>query len=305
MNLKNNVYVRSNRSIKTISITRICLLIPLIIFGLYKNGISLYREGYISFIEIFRPLIYIMIGALSGIVVNILYQKVIKKSNDDIISVIFSSFHMEYGIILGMLTSINTNIILFTLVVFVGFFISKFLHHRVNLMCLIMIIIYLITQLVLGGYSYLNISETSGHFSYEFMDYLVGKHPGGIASTHIILIILTSLALHMTNNNKTLISLSSIVTLLIVIGLYSLLTNANFSQILFSNNIIMLMCFVANDYQTSSYTQRGMIVFGILIGILTFLLTFLNAYLAPLISILIVSLFNNLIDRKCNILLYK
>ena len=45
--MKNNVYIRSDRSIFTISITRICLLIPLIIYGFYNNGIHLYNNDYI------------------------------------------------------------------------------------------------------------------------------------------------------------------------------------------------------------------------------------------------------------------
>ena len=43
-----------------------------------------------------------------------------------------------------------------------------------------------------------------------------------------------------------------------------------------------------------------MILFGLLIGILTFALSYYNSILAPAISITIVSLFNNLIDRKVN-----
>ena len=37
--MKNNIYIRSNKSIKTISLTKIFFLIPLMLYGLYKNGI--------------------------------------------------------------------------------------------------------------------------------------------------------------------------------------------------------------------------------------------------------------------------
>lgn len=305
MNLKNNIYLRSNRSIKTISLTRICMMIPLIIFGLYKNGICLYREEYITFIEIFRPILYVLIGALCGIIVNIIYEKMIRKNNDDLISIIFSSFHVEYGVILGMITSINTNIILYTLTVFIIFFISKRFKNRVNIMCIIMIIIYCLTNAIFSSFSYLNISEAAMSYNYEFMDYLIGKYPGGISATHNILIILATMVLFILNDSKTTISISSIASLLALFGIYSLITNSNFSSMLFSNNLIMLMCFIANDFQTSSYTQKGMIFYGISVGILTFALTFINPVLAPFISILIVSLFNNLIDRKFNTFYYK
>ena len=48
--MKNNVYVRSNKSIKSITLTKLLFLLPLIIYGFYKNGIYLYQEHYISFI---------------------------------------------------------------------------------------------------------------------------------------------------------------------------------------------------------------------------------------------------------------
>ena len=55
--MKNNVYVRSRRSIKNISIVRICLLIPLIIYGFYKNGFYLYQHQYTNILGLFKPLI--------------------------------------------------------------------------------------------------------------------------------------------------------------------------------------------------------------------------------------------------------
>lgn len=297
--MKNNIYIRSNKSIKTISLTKICFLIPLMIYGLYKNGIYLYKENYIQFIDIFRPLIYILIGGLIGCLVNIFYMKVIRKSKDDLISIMFSSFHIEYGIIIGMLTSINTNIVLYTIALLVIFMLSKFTNNRVNLICFTSIVIYLISKYTIG-YNFLNIYEQSKVFSYEFMDFLIGRYPGGIASTHIILILLSTFGLYMTNNIKGSISLSSIVTLVILFGIYAVISGASFPTLLLSNNIIMIMCYVATDTKTSSYTKNGMIIFGILVGILTFLNTFIDPILAPLLSVLIVSLLNNLIDRIAN-----
>ena len=44
--MKNNVYVRSNRSIKNITLLRMLLLLPLIIYGVYKNGVYLFINKY-------------------------------------------------------------------------------------------------------------------------------------------------------------------------------------------------------------------------------------------------------------------
>ena len=42
----NNVYIRSKKNIFNISIVRIILLIPMILYGIYKNGIFLYINKY-------------------------------------------------------------------------------------------------------------------------------------------------------------------------------------------------------------------------------------------------------------------
>ena len=52
----NNVYVRGNTSIKSISLTRLFLLLPLIIYGCYKNGVYLYTSNYINLFDMFRPI---------------------------------------------------------------------------------------------------------------------------------------------------------------------------------------------------------------------------------------------------------
>lgn len=293
--MENNIYIRSNKSIKTITLTKILFLLPLIIYGFYKNGIYLYKEHYITFIEIFRPLIYVFIGASVGILTNIIYERLVHKNKSDIDSIIYSSFHLEYGIIIGCLVSINTNVLIYTLCISAIFFISKFFNNRINIMCFALIAIYLI-----DGSSFLNINEMSKTFSREFMDYLIGRYPGGVASTHVILIILGVFGLYITNNIKADISVSALLTAFILFGAYSLISDSNFANIFFSNNLVMLYSFVATDTKTSCYTRKGMIFFGVLIGVLTFLLYFISPTISPVASILIVSLFNNLIDRKVN-----
>ena len=137
--MKNNVYVRSKRSIKNITLLRIVLLLPLIIYGLYKNGIYLYINKYTNILGLFKPLVFILIGALIGAIVNILYEYIIKRNKDKLIDVIFSSFHVEYGMLLGCIASLNTNLIIYSSVIFVVFIISKFLKNRINTICFIFI----------------------------------------------------------------------------------------------------------------------------------------------------------------------
>ena len=302
--MKNNVYVRNNRSIFTISIVRITLLIPLIIYGFYKNGIYLYQKGYVGVLGMFRPLVFIIGGGIIGGLVNYIYERLIKKNKSGLKEVLFSSFHIEYGLVLGCIMPVSINAIIYFSTVFVLLFLSKFTRNRINIMCLTFIAIYCLS-IFLNIFEYANIYELSRAFSYEFMDYLIGKAPGGIAATHIVLLMVALFGLYITNNSKTSITFYALISSFVLFGVYAMIANVNFPNIIFGYNMIFIYTYVATDSVTSSYTKYGKKVFGALVGILSFGFYFVNPIIAPYIAIIIVSLFNNLIDRKFSKLFHK
>ncbi len=297
--MKNNVYVRTNRSYKTISITRILFIIPMIIYGIYKNGIFLYREGLISLYMMLKPIMIILGSALIGAIVNIIYEYLIKKNKDNLIDVLFSSFTIEYGILLACIMSINVNIYIYFIITFIVLFITRFINNRVNAICIAFLLIY-VCNYYLEGFSFANIYESTKDFAYGFMDYMVGRAPGGIASTHILFLILALFGLFLTNSNKSLISLTSMVSYLCIVAIFTLIKGGDIAGILFSNNYLFIASLIATDSVTSCYTHNGMIIYGILIAILSFIIYFVNPVIAPVVAVLIISLFNNLIDRKSN-----
>lgn len=297
----NNIYVRNKTSIKTISLTRIIFLLPLIIYGVYKNGIYLYQHEFINIINMFKPLILIFIGAFIGIIVNVVYEKIIRKSEGRIDEIIFSSFHVEYGIILGCLSSINTNVLIFSLATLIVFILSKFLNNRINTIAIAFIVIYAIS-LMNGGYFFENSYELSKKFSLNFFDYLIGRGTGGISSTHILLLIVAIVGMHLTNNNKTEITIYSILSFIIPSLIYGIIASKDILSLIFLNNYIFIFCYVATDSVTSCYTANGKFIYGVLIGLTSFGLSLLNPIIAPFISITIFSILNNLIDRKANLL---
>jgi Na+-translocating ferredoxin:NAD+ oxidoreductase RnfD subunit len=297
----NNVYVRSKKNIYQISITRILLLLPMILYGVYKNGLFLYINKYTNLYGLFRPLIFIFGGAFIGAMVNVIYELIFNKKNNNnptIREILFSSFHIEYGIILGCLVSINTNVLVFFLSVFGLLMVSKFFKNRVNIMCVIFITIYAIQTLVLKNFDYMNIYESNKLFEYNILDYIIGKNVGGIASTNILINLLVFVLLSVTNNTKTSIGILSMITSLFLFSVYCMFANVNIGNVFFQYGYIFIFTFVATDYVTSSYTILGMRIFGIVVGALTFAFYFVNPILAPFIAVLLTSFLNNLIDRS-------
>ncbi len=297
----NNVYLRSKKSIFNISAMRILLLIPMILYGIYKNGIFLYVNKYTTnVLDLFRPSTFILGGALIGAMVNLLYELVFNKKNNPepkLKEILFSSFHIEYGVILGCLTSINTNMLVFFMTLLVVFFISKFIKNRVNVICIAFIIIYAIQTIVLNDFNYMNTYEMNKLFEYNILDYIIGKNVGGIAATHILLNIIVFIILSITNNTKTSIGILSMLSSFVLFSLYCMIANVNIGNVYFQYGYIFIFTFVATEYVTSSYTILGMRIFGILVGILTFAFYFVNPIIAPIIAILITSLLNNVCDR--------
>lgn len=291
--------IKDDTSIKKISLTYILSLLPLILYGFYKNGIYLYIKKYISLPKIFKPLLLILIGFLIGASVNIIYLKLIKKSKDNIIDIIFSSFHPIYGILIASIISINTNILLFSVVTFAVLFISKFINNKINLISLSSLIIFFIMN-VLNKFTFMNIYEQSSSFKMNAIDYMFGRGSGGILTTNILLIVLSFIILYNSKVYKKNIAIYSSIVFILLTTIYCILTKniGNIMNILFTNGILFSFVYVATEPVSSSYTKYGKEIYGILVGILTFIFYLINPALSSLGGILIASIFNSLIDLK-------
>ncbi len=291
--------IKSDNSIKKISLIYFISLIPLILFGFYKNGISLYIKGYVNVLGMFKPLLFIIIGLICGILSNIIYEK-INKSDKNISDILFSSFHMLYGVLIASVSSINTNLFLFSIVTFLVLFISKFIkNNKVNIVALASLIIFFIMN-IFHEFSFLNSYEVSNHFNMNAIDYLFGKGSGGIFTTNIILLIISFIILYCSKVYKKNVSLFSIISFTILTIIYSIFKNdiGNIMNILFTNGIMFSFIFIATDTVSSSYTKNGQIIYGILVGVFTFLLYLIQPQLSSFGGIFIASILNSLIDLK-------
>jgi len=292
--------IKSDNSIKKISLILIISLLPLIIYGFYKNGIILYMKDYINVLGMLKPLFFIIIGFIIGILVNITYEKIIKKNKDNIIEVIFSSFHPIYGMLIASVSSINTNLFLFIIVTFIILLISKFINYnRVNYVALSSLIIFFIMN-IFKKFTFLNIYEASNRFNLNAIDYMFGKGSGGIFTTNILLLIIGFIILYNSKVYKRNIPIFATLSFSILTIIYSLYNNniEGIMNMLFTNGILFSFVFIATDPISSSYTKKGIVIYGIVVGILTFLLYLLQPALASLGAILIASIFNTLIDLK-------
>lgn len=295
----NKVFIKSNNSLKSIFKYVLLSLLPLIIYGFYKNGIKLFIQDYVSIYGLVLPLIFDFLGLIIGLLVNIIYDKLITKNFINIKTSLYSSFHPIYGLLIASIISINTNLLLFIIITFTCLFISKFLKkNNLNIIALSALLIILLTD-IFGTFTYLNLYEQSKVLNLVGLDYFLGMGSGGINTTCVLLLIISLLILCNKNYYKKEIPLYSSLVYIICIIIYSVFTQ-NIETILnniFSNGILFSFVFIATEPLSSSCTAKGKIIYSIIIGLATFGLFLICPPLSALGGILIASICHDYIDK--------
>ena len=277
-----STFVREETNIKKIISYLYISIIPLLIFGFYKNGIKSYDGIYIL-----HPLILDLVGFASGALVSIILEK--KKP--------LTSFYPFYGILSASLVFPNTSIIVFGLICFISLFIYKKINkNNVNIVCVIALIVILISNFY--ETSYLNLVINS-NTNLDGLDYLLGKGSAGLNASCTLLSLASYLYLSTKAFYKREIPLYSFLTYSILMVIYlSFIGDINSLFVrLLSNGTIFSLVFVSTMGTTSSYTKRGRICYALILGILMFILSFSFPSLAVISAIFLVSIMHKYIDK--------
>ena len=277
-----STFVREETNIKKIISYLYISIIPLLIFGFYKNGIKSFDGIYIL-----HPLILDLVGFASGTVVSIILEK--KKP--------LTSFYPFYGLLSASLVFPNTSIIVFGLICFISLFIYKKINkNNVNIVCVIALIVILISNFYETNYLNLVINSNT---NLDGLDYLLGKGSAGLNASCTLLSLASYLYLSTKAFYKREIPLYSFLTYSILMVIYlSFIGDINSLFVrLLSNGTIFSLVFVSTMGTTSSYTKRGRICYALILGILMFILSFSFPSLAVISAIFLVSIMHKYIDK--------
>lgn len=255
-------------------------ILPLIIFSIYKNGIVLFSNDLINIIKIGIPIYFYLISIAVGYSVSL-----IRREN--------SAENILICLIIACSISINTNMLIYPILLFVILFIIKFLKDKIKLRFneIAFIRITMILSLLINSYSYLNIGEKLNKFDYNMFDIFIGHGTGGIATTSLIAVLISFIILSLNKYYKKVIPIFSSITYIIVSLSYMFLTH-NFSGIdmLLNGTIYFSFVFIAADLYTTPYNKKAMAIYGTIVGILSSIFSIFCFYEAGYISILICSL---------------
>lgn len=277
-----STFIREETNIKKIISYLYISIIPLLIFGFYKNGIKSFDGIYIL-----HPLVLDLVGFASGALVSIILEK--KKP--------LTSFYPFYGLLSASLVFSNTSIIVFGFICFISLFIYKKINkNNVNIVCVIALIVILISNFY--ETSYLNLVINS-NTNLDGLDYLLGKGSAGLNASCTLLSLASYLYLSTKDFYKKEIPLYSFLIYSILMVIYlSFIGDINSLFVrLLSNGTIFSLVFVSTMGTTSSYTKRGRICYALILGILMFILSFSFPSLAVISAIFLVSIMHKYIDK--------
>ena len=273
----NKVYIHSKNTIDKYVLKYIYGLIPLVLYGIYKNGIILYNANLINFFSIFKVLYLIVISLIIYVIFSIITKRKLKL-NLELLSILIIPLFMPYSINL-LLYSISLFILLF-----IDYYLSKILKYN-NISFIILGIILVLV--IFNSYNYLNPIEQTNNYSYSFLDLLFGRNPGGIAASSIIIGIILIIYYSIFTIYKQNIAISSIIVFLL---LTVILNNFNINSLLNSNAILSFIL-IAPELKNTPVSLKGTIIYGIVVGIISALLCqFVSIYIGAFIAIFIVSL---------------
>ena len=273
----NKVYIHSKNTIDKYVLKYIYGLIPLVLYGIYKNGIILYNANLINFLSIFKVLYLIIISLIIYIIFSIITKRKLKL-NLELLSILIIPLFMPYSI----------NLLLYSISLFILLFIDHYLSKILKYNNISFIILGIILVLVIfNSYNYLNPIEQTNNYSYSFLDLLFGRNPGGIATSSIIIGIILIIYYSIFTIYKQNIAISSIIVFLL---LTAILNNFNINSLLNSNAILSFIL-IAPELKNTPVSLKGTIIYGCIVGIISALLCqFVSIYIGAFIAIFIVSL---------------
>ena len=266
------MYIHDKNDLKSYVIKYIICLLPLYIYGFYKNGILLFTSDYVSFFGMFKVFYLPLLSVTAYFITN----KILKENFN--VDLLFLSLFL-----IPLFVPSNINLLLYFFVNFIFLLFRKFYN-----------IALVITMLSLLGTFPSNIDNPS-IYSFTTWDLLWGRNIGGIASTSIILGLIIFIILSLINDHKYLVSISGLLTftlLSIIFKEYFLLT---------SGNAILTLLFIASIPNKSPLLKKNMLIYGTLIGAFGFILSlFVSPYYGMVLSVLLISTIYKLLNlKKC------
>jgi len=316
-------FLRSKNKTNKVMINLLIALLPIIIFTIYKNGYVPYINGKISFIQMFNPLLFLLIGSFISFFTELIYALIAKQKAWK--KYIKTSYGFFPGLFLALILPLNCPIYVLVIgtvvaslskIVFGGF--GKNIFNPALIGYIFIMVVYsstFTTTNYLNSYEIDTISSSTPltnasmvtTLSYDelvkpygsLMNFFIGTIPGSIAETSALLCLVAFVYLTLTKTIKWRIPVFYVTTVFVITFMIGRFLNQGMYYPMFhilSGGLMFGAIFMATDPVTSCVTPTGQVLQGIFLGILTVIFRFTGVE-GVAKSILIVNMFVFILDK--------
>lgn len=275
---KNFIFIKNNNDTFIYYLS----FIPLIIYGLYKNGYLLMTNNYISFFDAYKIIFY----PIGCFVIGLLFTFIFKKRRSQVLS---------FAITMGIVAPYNFNMVLYFGVVLLSLFLVEFIPNKYKINEASMLITILIfVNYFSNQFSIFNPMEFSSKYSYSLVDLFFGRGASYLFTSSIFLIIISYFILSFSKTYKKEIPLISFSIFLVLAAIYMITTKSYLNNIkLFLNGTTFFsFVYLSTTNVSSPSTKNITYIYGTLVGLLSFVFIYLfDIYTGSIVSIFIVSVF--------------
>ena len=310
-------------------------LVPVILFGWYKNGIQVYLDGNITLLEMFYPLVFMLSGGLLSIVFESIFFYITKKEARTLKG-LMAELKVSYapipGLLLAMFFAPYTPFWVLIFGVFFATIVGKMLFggFGFNIFNPALVgraaVAFTLTGVILAAGGYMNASEAlidgiAGAtplqnlqnvqlFDYDLLvkpygnlwDFFIGTIPGGLAETSALVIMISYAWLAFRKVIKWFTPLVYVGTVFILSWLIGIASGEPGIWVpvysVLSGGVMFGAVFMVTEPVTSPKNPLGKIVYAMFIGIFTVLFRFVGSLPEGVAtSIILMNIFTLPIDK--------
>lgn len=293
-------FLKKNK-ILVINLLYVLSIIPIIIFGYYKNGYLVWKNGYMDFFHSTQYLVIPIIIILLSYIFETYYYMIIKK--EDSLSNVVNSI-VPYINALCYLVCAPSDKLYITIPIIVVLDIAlKFINDKfsINQVALFKCILYGALT-VFGSVEYANAYEiTLESVVNEASALFIGNGIGEIGTTSVLCALVGYIILLFNKYYKRDIPIYCVIGYSLFALILCLIGNIEFSDILFytfGSGFMFFAIFVTSLSNATPVIKGGRIVYGLIAGIISAVFVLkLHFNIGMYITILVLSLLNPLFNK--------
>ena len=262
-------------------------VLPLILYGLYKNGYLLISNHYITTTMLFKVILYPLLSTLIGFILG----KIFKRKENKL---------LMFGVIAGLTAPYNFNIIAYFSIVIGMMFLLMYVPNRLKINeSALLITILIILNAIFNNSVLFNPMEVTSFYKYSLFDLFFGRGVSFIYTSSIFWLLVSYIILSFIKIYKKNIFIYEICTYLICVLIYAFITKSFIPNMitLFNGITFFSFIFLSPINETSPAINIEVIIYSIFTAVLAFVLVFIfKVFTGAVIAVLAASILYRIYD---------